>query len=111
MRVIVQNTLTNRQWVGFDGPAGFTIGRDAKCDVKLDSRFVSGMHARIERAEAGWELELMPGVNPLEIDGKEYAAGQKVPLRNGSSIRLMEFVLTLEDMQAQAAARAPPTSK
>ena len=26
MRVLVQNTLTNRQWIGFDGPSGFTIG-------------------------------------------------------------------------------------
>jgi pilus assembly protein CpaF len=103
MRVVVQNTLTNRQWVGFDGTSGFIIGRDGNCDVKLDSRFVSAMHARVERAESGWEMELLPGVNAVEIDGKEFKAGQKAPLRDSSSIRLMEFVLTLEDTQAQAA--------
>ena len=61
MRVLVQNTLTNRQWVGFDGVAGFLIGRDAGCDVQLDSRFVADVHARVERNDGMWEVELLPG--------------------------------------------------
>lgn len=101
MRVVVQNTLTNRQWVGFDSPAGFTVGRDAGCDVKLDSRFVSGMHLRVERSEAGWDVELLPGVNPVEINGKQFEAGMRVGIREQAIIKLMEFVLTLQDTEKE----------
>ena len=98
MRVLVQNTLTNRQWVGFDSPSGFTVGRDEGCDIRLDSRFVSGTHARVERCEGGWEVEILPGTNPIEVDGKEAGGGQKVRLRMPASrLRIMEFVLTLAD--------------
>jgi len=103
MRVIVQNTLTNRQWVAFDGPGGFSIGRDETCNVRLDSRFVSGQHARVERAENGWELEVLEGVNPLEVAGKEVLPGQKVPLKGTTTLRIMEFVLTLEDTAKEEA--------
>ena len=89
MRVVVQNTLTNRQWVGFDAPAGFTVGRDGGCDVKLDSRFVSGMHLRVERSEAGWVVELLPGVNPVEINGKQFEAGTRVQIREQAVIKLV----------------------
>ncbi len=99
MRVLVQNTLTNRQWVGFEGSSGFTIGRDASCDVKLDSRFVSAVHARVERNDGHWEVELLPGVNAVEVDGKECAAGQKIIIRGSARLRLMEFVLSLVDVQ------------
>jgi len=64
MRVLVQNTLTNRQWVAFDGQAGFLIGRDEQCDVRLESRFVAQVHARVERNDGAWEIELLTGVKP-----------------------------------------------
>ena len=99
MRVTVQNTLTNRQWTGFEGQSGFLIGRDASCDLKLESRFIAPVHARVERAEGGWELEVMPGANPVTIDGKELKAGQKQVLKSNAVIRLVEFVLRLEEAQ------------
>jgi hypothetical protein len=102
MKVLVQNTLTNRQWIAFDGPAGFVIGRDPACDVRLDSRFVSDSHARLERSEGGWEIEILPGVNPVEVDGKEYAGGQRLTIRGAARLRIMEFVLTLADDQQQS---------
>src|SRR5690349_25172236 len=97
MRVVVQNTLTTRQWVGFDSPAGFTVGREAACDVTLDSRFVSGTHLRVERSDAGWEVELLPGVNPVEINGKQFEAGTRVQIKDQAIIKVMEFVLTFQD--------------
>src|ERR1051325_2981536 len=111
MRVVVQNTLTNRQWVAFDAPAGFTVGRDASCDVKLDSRFVSGTHIRIERADVqgrpGWEVEALPNVSPVEINGAELRPGQRVQFREQALIKIMEFVLSLEgDQQASVPACA-----
>ena len=103
MKVTVQNTLTNRQWIGFDGPSGFVIGRDANCDIRLDSRFVSAQHARVERSDAGWDLEVLSGANPVEIDGKEAKASTKTPIKGGSTLRVMEFVLTFEDAGREAA--------
>jgi pilus assembly protein CpaF len=103
MRVLVQNTLTNRQWVAFDSPAGFTVGRDDSCDVKLDSRFVSGSHFKVERSEVGWEVELPPGVSAIEVNGTEVKAGQKVQFRDEAAIKIMEFVLTLAEAQQQGA--------
>ncbi len=104
MRVLVQNTLTNRQWVAFDAPAGFTVGRDEGCDVKLESRFVSGLHMKVERAQVGagtgWELELPAGVSTVEVSGQELKAGGRLQFREGAVIKIMEFVLTLEDAQA-----------
>ena len=99
MRVLVQNTLTNRQWVAFDGVAGFLIGRDGGCQVQLDSRFVADAHARVERNDGMWEVELLPGVNPVEIDGKEFAAGQRATVRGAAKLQMMEFVLTLTDTE------------
>ena len=99
MRVVVQNTLTNRQWVAFDGPAGFVVGRDPASTVALESRFVSGTHLRVERSEVGWEIEVMPNVSAVEVNGHEIAPGQKVQFRDRALIKLMEFVLTLEDAQ------------
>lgn len=115
MRVVVQNTLTNRQWEAFNAPSGFTIGRDPAAHVRLDSRFVSPLHARVERTEAadgtsatGWELEVLPGANPVEVDGQPCRpsadGGGKTTLQSGSVLHLMEFVLTFYEDQPQAAA-------
>src|SRR6476661_2824115 len=102
MRVVVQNTLTNRQWVAFEAPGGFTVGRDAGCDVKLESRFVSGTHVKVERAEAngasGWEVDVLPGVSAIEVNGTSVQGGQKVLFKasgTGGVLELMGFVLTL----------------
>jgi pilus assembly protein CpaF len=109
MRVLVQNTLTNRQWVAFDGPAGFTVGRDGTCDVRLESRFVSGTHLKVERAEVaggpGWEIQVLPGVSAIEVNGTEVnggsagGAGGKVQFRDQAIVKLMEFVLTMEETE------------
>ena len=54
VRLVVQDTLKNRQWVGYDADAGFSIGREPECTVCLStSRFVSRQHLFVERAEAG----------------------------------------------------------
>ncbi len=106
MRVVVQNTLTNRQWVGFEGAGGFVVGREGACDVKLESRFVSGRHLRVERAEGGWEVEVFGGASGVEVNGKDVAGGQKVIFKGGATVKVMEFVLTLEEGEAAGAGGA-----
>jgi len=102
MRVLVQNTLTNRQWIGFDGSSGFTIGRNDSCELKLDSRFVSGEHVRVERHDGGWEIQLMPGVNAIQVDDKELLANQRLTIRGSAKLRIVEFVLALVDTEPTA---------
>jgi Flp pilus assembly CpaF family ATPase len=106
MRVLVQNTLTNRQWLAFDGPAGFTIGRAEGCEVRLDSRFVSGEHARVERHDGNWEITLLPGVNAVQVDEKELGPGQKMIVRGAARMRIMEFVVALVDAEPTGEATA-----
>jgi pilus assembly protein CpaF len=101
MRVVVQDTLKNKQWVGYDGMAGFTVGRDDDCLVRLNtSRFVSRHHFQVERGESGWQLEVDTRATGLTVDGSVVEPGCTVELRPVSQIRLAEFVLTvLQDEQ------------
>ena len=102
MRVLVQNTLTNRQWVAYEGAAGFTVGRGEDCQVQLDSRFISAVHARIERGAGQWEIELPEGVNPIEVDGEPLAPGTRLSLKPVSQARIIEFVVTFDDTETDA---------
>ena len=54
----------------------------------------------------GWEIEAVcAGVSPVEVNGKEAAAGQKLQFREKAVVKIMEFVLTLEDAQEQGPQR------
>ena len=96
MRVVVQDSLRNRQWVGYEGVAGFTVGRDTQCAICLSpSRFVSRQHFQVERGEEGWALEVDDGANAVTVDGSVIDAGHTTLLKPVSQVRLAEFVLTL----------------
>ncbi len=110
MRVVVQDTLRNTQWVGYEGLAGFTVGRAAECSLSLStSRFVSRNHFQVERGEQGWEIQVHPRASTIDLDGNPVDPGSTSALRPVSRIRLAEFVLTLlaeehqEDTEEQAA--------
>ena len=96
MRVVVQDTLKNQQWVGYEGPAGFLVGRDEACGVSLpSSRFVSRRHCQVDRGEHGWEVQVLEPATAVTVDGKVLQPGRTATLRPVSQIRLAEFVLTL----------------
>jgi pilus assembly protein CpaF len=96
MRVVIQDTLKNKQWVGYDGKAGFTVGREDDCTVCLDSsKFVSRRHLQIERGERGWEIEVLERATPVAVDGETISPGATSALKPVSQVRLAEFVLTL----------------
>jgi pilus assembly protein CpaF len=96
MRVVVQDTIKNKQWVGYDGMAGFTVGRDDESVVALgSSRFVSRHHFQVERGEEGWQLQVDKRATGLTVDGDTVEPGGSVVLRPVSQVRLAEFVLTL----------------
>lgn len=110
VRVVVQDTIRNRQWVGYDADTGFSVGRGAETSVPLeDSRFVSRRHFFVERSEEGWTLAVDPMATPVVVDGVSVEPGSRQDLRPVSEVRLAEFVLTLlqddgEELSAEQAA-------
>jgi len=95
VRVVVQDTLKNRQWVGYDADSGFAIGRESNCAVCLStSRFVSRQHIFVERSETGWTLTVDPRASAITVDGASIEPGTSRDLRPVSQVRLAEFVLT-----------------
>jgi pilus assembly protein CpaF len=102
MRVVVQDTLRNMRTVAYDGNAGFIIGRNKSCQVCLaQSRFVSREHAQVERGEAGWEVRVLDGADPIKVDGTTITPGEQAILGDGSEVRLAEFVLLFSEDAAE----------
>ena len=96
VRVVVQDTLRNRQWVGYDADTGFSVGRAAECGVALEnSRFVSKQHFFVEPTEEGWVLVVDPRASAVVVDGTSVQPGSRQGLKPTSQVRLAEFVLTL----------------
>src|SRR5581483_642234 len=95
-----------RQWLAFSGPSGFVIGRDPSCQVRLDNKFVSARHASVERGQNGWELTLLSGVNPIEVDQQVLKPGHRISLGSSAHIRIVNYLLTLEDGEEQSALQA-----
>lgn len=96
MRVVVQDTLKNKQWIGYEGAAGFTVGRDPDCQVSLaTSRFVSRLHFKCDKTENGWELTVDPRATPVIIDGSRLMPGTSLVLKPVTQVRIAEFVLTV----------------
>ncbi len=96
MRVVIQDTLKNKQWVGYEGVAGFTIGRSEECAIPLTtSRFVSRVHIQVDRTEQGWELLVHPAATTAVVDGVKLAPGKSALLKPISQVRLAEFVINL----------------
>ncbi len=101
MRVIVQNTLQNTREVAYEGQAGFTIGRDAACGVALTtSKFVSRLHARVDRGQEGWEIRVAERATPIVVDRQSVGPGQSAPLRDGSNVRIAEYSISIEVREA-----------
>ncbi|MDX2115998.1 MAG: ATPase, T2SS/T4P/T4SS family [Planctomycetota bacterium] len=110
MRVVVQDTLRNEQWVAYDGSAGFTVGRDPECNISLSaSRFVSRVHLQIDRGEAGWEIRVDPKAREVRLDDRAIPAGGSAALKPVSQLRLAEYVLTFFQEEQQVRARETET--
>ena len=95
MRVIVQDTLKNQQWVGYDGVAGFSIGRDKECAVSLQSQFVSRKHVSVERAASGWILKVHESAAPVTLNDAEVGTGATAELKPVNQLRLPGFVINI----------------
>ncbi len=72
-----------RRFVTLSGETA-TLGRTADCDIAIDSKAVSRMHAKLVRKNSGdWEIQDLGSLNGLEVRGKPVA---KWTLRDGDEI-------------------------
>ena len=79
-----------------------TIGRDPACDLVIDNQLVSGRHARVTRAGAGYILEDLGSTNGTLLGGR---AIQREVLRIGSVATVgkhkLEFIEEGESSNAE----------
>jgi class 3 adenylate cyclase len=76
------------------GEAPLTIGREAECEVHVDSRYVSRRHARIELHGSDFLLVELGSPNSIFVNG-ERVEGHRV-LASGDTIRIADVTLDFQ---------------
>ncbi|MBM4456339.1 MAG: FHA domain-containing protein [Chloroflexi bacterium] len=77
------------------------IGRSSNCDIVLDDRQVSRMHARIAWRGDHYEIEDLASKNGTHLNGREVIGPQ--PLRDGDEIQIaLRYKLAFVDAGATA---------
>lgn len=78
-----------------------TIGRSPDCDIVLDDRQVSRLHARVVWRADHYELEDMGSKNGTHLNGRDVFSPQ--PLRDGDEIQIaLRYKLAFVDAGATA---------
>lgn len=78
-----------------------TIGRSPDCDIVLDDRQVSRIHARVIWCEDHYEIEDLGSKNGTHLNGREVLGRQ--PLRDGDEIQIaLRYKLAFVDTGATA---------
>jgi len=78
-----------------------TIGRGPECDIVLDDRQVSRLHARVLWRDDHYEVEDLGSKNGTHLNGREVVVSQ--PLHDGDEIQIaLRFKLAFVDAGATA---------
>ncbi|MGC8782204.1 MAG: FHA domain-containing protein [Anaerolineae bacterium] len=78
-----------------------TIGRNPDCDIVLDDRQVSRVHARVTWCEDHYELEDLGSKNGTHLNGREVT--EPIPLHDGDEIQIaLRYKLAFVDAGATA---------
>ncbi len=78
-----------------------TIGRSAECEIVLDDRQVSRLHARISWQDDHYEVEDLNSKNGTHLNGRDLTGSQ--PLHDGDEIQIaLRFKLAFVDAGATA---------
>lgn len=87
-----------------------TIGRQASCAVVLSDpeKHVSRVHATVELRGSAYFLTVNSRVNPVLVDGQPCEPGTGVELRNGASLVIHPFELSIQVTPPAMAAAASP---
>lgn len=64
------------------------IGRSDNAHIRINNRFVSGIHARVSRVGEDWFIEDLGSTNGTKVNGKAVEKGQMVKLEKGDNITL-----------------------
>ncbi|HEX2691517.1 MAG TPA: sigma 54-interacting transcriptional regulator [Kofleriaceae bacterium] len=88
--------------------SGTSIGRiGGDCDFLIDDGRMSRRHARIERGSmTGWRLQDLVSRNGGFVDGRGLGAGERVPLVDGSVIRLGDTLMVFRTSAPTSDGRA-----
>jgi class 3 adenylate cyclase len=78
-----------REFTLGEGPV--TIGRDAACEVVLESRYVSRRHVKIERLDGSFVLSELGSSNPTMVNG-ERVTGSRV-LNSGDTVSIADVTI------------------
>lgn len=89
---------------GLTWPLGhrvITIGRSPDCDIVLDDRQISRLHARVTWRGDHYEIEDMASKNGTHLNGRDVVGAQ--PLRDGDEIQIaLRYKLAFVDAGATA---------
>jgi pSer/pThr/pTyr-binding forkhead associated (FHA) protein len=72
------------------------IGRRADIEVPLPYPSLSGLHARLFRDGAGWQLEDLGSTNGTRLDGEPLAPHRPRPVRPGAQIAVGPIVMVFD---------------
>ena len=78
----------------FDLFGGITIGRSAEADVRLDDRYASGIHARIDPRRGHYYVEDLNSTNGTRLNSKELRG--RARLNPGDLIQIGDAKLRYE---------------
>lgn len=97
VRLRVRNTVEGTVSEHEVGPRALRLGRDAVCEIRLPSRFVSGQAAVVGRVDGTLTLRRI-GQSVVTINGIAAPAGRQIELSVGDTIELTgQFVVHVVD--------------
>lgn len=76
------------------------IGRTANCDVFLESPDVSRSHAKIQVQKGEYSFTDLGSANGSSLNSQNVKANQSCPLKVGDLLRIADFVLLIEAIEA-----------
>lgn len=76
------------------------IGRTANCDVILESPDVSRSHAKIQVQKGEYSYTDFGSANGSSLNSQDVKANQSYPLKVGDLLRIADFVLLIETIEA-----------
>ncbi len=85
-----------------DDGASYRIGRDERCELRLDHASVSRVHALLEGGAGGWKVSDLGSKNGLRVEGRRVDAA---PLAGTAWFAIGDVYCSLEALDAAAALR------
>lgn len=74
-----------------------TMGRDPDSELALNDGTLSSRHLCLHRASDGrWAIEDLGSTNGTAVEGLTLRPGERMPLRNGSTIKAGDVTLTFQ---------------